>query len=253
MLLKRGLQVLLAGVLLQVPAAAAASEPPSYQHRLIPGFPLRVEVLSDAVGPLAYRARLGTDAWQPPTGDAVLLDEAWWTPLRPLEPVPVTPPPRSVLRRVRAQVAPRGNGSRPDRLTDAAMGDVTLDGEPDLVLSFRRPFRRTPINRTRPRSVWTDRYGLSAHVGIYRPDDLFQTWVAGTLTLPVTAVAACDGALAVAHGLLDEPGTVATGAWRWIEFGFMPLDPLPGPGTPACVDLDGDGRTEPAILERSDR
>ena len=77
--------------------------------------------------------------------------------------------------------------------------------------------------------------------------------MAGTLVRPVTAVAACDGALAVAYGRLDGPGTVETSAWRWVVFGFLPVEPLPGPGTPICVDIDGDGRTEPAIMERSAR
>ena len=66
-------------------------------------------------------------------------------------------------------------------------------------------------------------------------------------------VAACDGALAVAYGKLDGPGIVETSAWRWVVFGFLPVEPLPGPGTPTCVDIDGDGRTEPAIMERSAR
>ena len=119
-------------------------------------------------------------------------------------------------------------------------------------LSFRRPFKRNLINVTRPRRAWADAHGLSAHLGLYRPDDLSSIWVAGTLVHPVIEVAACNGALAVAYGRLDEPGTVETGAWRWVVFGFLPVEPLPGPGTPICVDIDGDGRTEPAITGRSD-
>ena len=79
-----------------------------------------------------------------------------------------------------------------------------------------------------------------------------EIWVAGTLVRPVYEVAACNGALAVAYGKLDKPRTVETGAWRWVVFGFLPVEPLPGPGVPICVDIDGDGRTEPAIKERSD-
>ena len=66
-------------------------------------------------------------------------------------------------------------------------------------------------------------------------------------------IAACDGALAVAYGTLDGRRTLATSAWRWVVFGFLPVEPLPGQGTPTCVDIDGDGRTEPAIMERSAR
>jgi len=65
-------------------------------------------------------------------------------------------------------------------------------------------------------------------------------------------VAACNGALAVAYGRLNKLGTVETGAWRWVVFGFLPTEPLPGGGIPICVDIDRDGRTEPAIEGRSD-
>jgi hypothetical protein len=160
-------------------------------------------------------------------------------------------PDPSLLERVRAEIVQAApNPRRHDRLTDIALGDVTADGFPELVLSFRRPFRPTEINRTRPRRAWTDRHGLSAHVGLYRPDDLSEVWVAGTLTRPVTELAACEGALAVGYGRLDRPGTRETDAWRWVVFGFLPVGPLPGPGTPICVDIDQDGRTEPAIIGR---
>jgi len=253
MSLMRGFPILLVGALLQVPSPAVASEAPQYRTTLISGLAVQTEVLSDSNGPLAYRTRVGTDEWQLPPGDAVLLDEEWWTPLRPLDALPSRMPTPVTMKRIRALAAPAATRRLPDRLTALSLGDVTLDGTDDLVLSFRRPFRHNYINVTRPREVWTDAYGLSAHLGIFRPRDISQVWVAGTLVRPVVAVAACNGALAVAYGHLDEPGTVATDAWRWIEFGFLPVDPLPGPGTPTCVDIDGDGRTEPAILERSDR
>lgn len=215
--------------------------------------PADAEVLADDAGPYAWRVRRPDGRWVRPEGDAVLIDEGWWTPLRPLVAVQAPDPTsdRQTLRRIRADVAPTATRRLPDRLTHAALGDVTLDGTVDLVLSFRRPFHRNLINMTRPRKAWTDEHGLSAHVGIYRPDDLSKIWIAGTLVRPVVDLAACDGALAVAYGTLDEPGTVATDAWRWAVFGFLPVEPLPGPGTPICVDIDGDGRTEPAITGRS--
>ncbi len=84
------------------------------------------------------------------------------------------------------------------------------------------------------------------------PPTWISIWVAGTLVAPVVELAACDGALAVAYGRMRKPGTVETGAWRWVVFGLLPTEPLPGPGTPICVDIDGDGLTEPAIIERSE-
>ena len=112
--------------------------------------------------------------------------------------------------RIREQIAPAATRRLPDRLTDVTLGDVTQDGEPEVVVSFRRPFKRNFINVTRPRREWTDKHGLSAHLGLYRPEDLSEIWVAGTLVRPVVDVAACDGALAVAYGEMDGTKTIAT-------------------------------------------
>ncbi len=248
---RRGPLLLLSALLLLPAAPASASEAPRYQTALLPGLPMRFEVVGDGQRLLGYRVGTSAREWQLPAGDAVLVDERWWTPLRPLEAVAGPVPGPATMEAVRAMVAPAATRRLPDRLSAFALGDVTLDGAEDLVVSFRRPFKRNLINVTRPRRAWADAYGLSAHLGLFRPADLTSIWVAGTLVRPVTAVAACNGALAVAYGRLDEPGTFETGAWRWVVFGFLPVDPLPGPGTPVCVDIDGDGRTEPAITGRS--
>ena len=213
------------------------------------------ETLVDEAGPYATRTRGADGRWLLPSGDAVLIDEAWWTPLRPLGDRVVEPvqPDRATVRGVRATVAPAGSTRVPDRLDAIALGDVTADGQMDLVVSFRRPFRETLINRTRPRRFWVDGYGDSAHLGLYRPGDVHRIWVAGTLVAPVVELAACDGALAVAYGRHRRPGIVETGAWRWVVFGFLPTEPLPGTGTPVCVDIDGNGQSEPAIIGRSTR
>jgi hypothetical protein len=135
-------------------------------------------------------------------------------------------------------------------LVDVAMGDVTDDGTPDIAIAFRRPYRRTLLNASRPRSAWTDARGLSAHVGLYRPGDLSEIWVAGTLLRPVRRLSACTGAMAVAYSTLRRPTIVATSAWRWQGFAFLPLSELPGPGRPTCIDIDRDGRSEAAVIER---
>jgi hypothetical protein len=252
MALVRGTQLFLVALMLCGTPAVAAAEAPTYQAVTLPGFPVTTEVLLGEHGPLAYRTRIGDGHWRLPTGDAVLLDEEWWTPLRPLVEVLSLAPSATTLDHIRERVAPASTRRLPDRLSALSFGDVTLDGEDDLVLSFRRPFKRNFINISRPRRAWADAHGLSAHVGLYRPDDFSEIWVAGTLVRPVTEVAACNGALAVAYGRLNRPGTVETGAWRWVVFGFLPTEPLPGGGTPTCVDIDRDGRTEPAIIGRSD-
>jgi hypothetical protein len=241
--------VLTPALLMAAPAiaadAASATDPVTP-----PGTPV-VETLSDATGPYAARERTPDGGWALPDGDAVLIDEAWWTPLRPLVAVPGPHPDRRLRRAIRARIAPTVPRRQSDRLMDVALGDIDADGKVDVVTAHRRPFRHTFINATRPRRFWQDKHGLSAHVGVYRADDLSEIWVAGTLPRAVVRLAACDGALAVAYGRLDAPGAIATSAWRWVVFGFLPAEPLPGAGRPICVDIDGDGRTEPAITGRS--
>ncbi len=77
-----------------------------------------------------------------------------------------------------------------------------------------------------------------------------QVWVAGTLFRPVARLAVCDGSLALAFDSLDDPTIVATGGWVWQRFGFTVPAELPGAGTPGCIDVDGDGRLDPVILDR---
>lgn len=206
-----------------------------------------LEVLASAEGAIAYRVgtaehldgRVHFRGWRPPKGDAVALDDAWWSPVRDL---------------------PAGDARTPRRLpslpegsvvADASIGDVTADGDDEVVVAFRRPFRWTREKLSMPGWQWADASGNAAHLGMWRAADLRPVWVAGTLVRPVSAVAACDGALAVAFSSLDDPAAVASSAWVWRGFGFVPLEELTGPGVPACADVDGDGRLDPVIGERS--
>jgi len=206
-----------------------------------------LEVLAGSEGLLAYRVGTTEDAdgrahfrgWRPPKGDAVELNGAWWSPAGPIAVAPVP----SVAR---LPQLPEGSV-----VVDAALGDATGDGRDEVVVSFRQPFRDTPEKETMPGWHWEDAAGRSAHLGLYRASDLSAVWVAGTLVRPVSSVAACDGALAVAYTDLDDPAVVATSAWLWRGFGFSTLDELSGPGVPACADVDGDGRLDPVIEGRS--
>jgi len=205
-----------------------------------------LEVLANADGAIGYR--IGTAehldgqvhfrGWRAPGGDAVALDDSWWSPVRDLA-AAETPVPG------RLPTLPDGS-----IVTDVSIGDVTADGDEEIVVAFRQPFERTPEMAAMRAWTWADAAGNSAHLGVWRASDLHPIWVAGTLVRPVSAVAACDGALAVSYSKLNDPTVVATAAWTWRGFGFVPIDELSGPGVPACADVNGDGLLEPAIRER---
>ena len=206
-----------------------------------------LEVLADRRGVFAYR--VGTaehhdrlvhfDTWGLPEGDAVLLGLEWWN-------LTAT----SSLNPAGSSVS-LADGFVGGHVVDAAAGDVTGDSRQDLVISHRRPYQENEVNQQYPDRQWADLLGKSAHVGVYQPGDFKEVWVAGTLFRPVARLAVCDGSLALAFDSLDDPAIVAAGGWVWQGFGFAVPAELPGPGTPGCVDVDGDGRTDPVIVERS--
>lgn len=207
-----------------------------------------VEVLQDGAGVVAFRSGVRTTGptstvtWTLPTGDAVALDGSWWTLTRPIHPAPAPAPGPARLRELGVDVV------------DAAVGDPDGDGTDEVVVVFRRPFRETIVNGLLPDVAGTDDAGRSLHLGLYTAT-LTQEWVAGTVFRPVSAVAACDGALALGFATgVDTADRVAAGASLWGGFGFTTLPnlpDLPGPGDPGCADVDGDGRTEPIIINRT--
>jgi len=204
-----------------------------------------LEVLADHSGVIAYRLGRVTHAdrrvhfagWDPPVGDAVLLDGEWWALVRPVRTVPAEGP---------AALPWFSFGE----VIVAARGDVTGDGTPDLAVSYRHPFRPTPLSERWPGAVGVDSLGRSAHLGVFALDGRAR-WAAGMIPHPVGALAACDGAVALAYTGRDDPGVVATGAAVWNGFALSPAPELPGPGTPGCADVDEDGRLDPVILDRS--
>ena len=208
-----------------------------------------LEVVADADGVVAYRLgitdnrdrRVHLDRWDLPTGDAVLLGNDWWMPLRGLgsnHAAATSPEPATTdiagLRGFEGDVV------------DARVGDANGDGRRDVVVSFRKAYRPTLISEQYPDLRWADPQGRAAHLGVYAPDGRPE-WVAGTMFRPVVHMAVCDGALALAFDQLDDPEVIATGAWRWEGFGFTGPAELPGPGDPTCADIDGDGRLDPYI------
>lgn len=205
-----------------------------------------LEVLAGSDGVRAYRVGRTVAAaptsflgWKTPRSDAVALYGGWWTLAPPVATAPI--------RRPRHLAAIEGE------VTAAAIGDPEGNGGRQVAVSSRHRFRPTKVNNLVPRRRLLDRQGLTAHIGLYRPRDLRPLWVAGTLLRPIARLAACDGALAVAYSTLNNPKIVGTGAWEWNGFGFLPLSDLPGPGDPACADVDSDGHLDPVILGRSSR
>lgn len=206
-----------------------------------------VEVLTDGDRVAAFRSGTraeghdGTVTWAHPTGDAVALDGSWWSLARPLQPSPAPAPDTALLDELGVAVV------------DATIGDPDGDGTDEVVVVFRRPFRETVVSGLLPDVAGTDGSGRSLHLGLYAPD-LAQEWVAGTVFRPVSAVAACEGALALGFASgVDATDRIAAGVSVWGGFGFTSLPglpDLPGPGVPACADVDGDGRTEPIVINR---
>ncbi|MBI3648816.1 MAG: CapA family protein [Actinobacteria bacterium] len=207
-----------------------------------------LEVLADASGALAYRVgrtdggdyRAHFDRWQPPSGDAVAFDGSWWALLRDVRPAPTRAPGR----------LPSFPATR-WRVLASTVGDANGDGRAEVVVSYLSPFHPTLVNTTLPARRWVDRRGFAAHVGLWRRADLRPIWIAGTVLRPVTALAACAGGLVVAYSRLNDPATIATGLWLWRGYGFASSVDLPGPGRPACADVNGDGRLDPVILDRT--
>jgi hypothetical protein len=129
-------------------------------------------------------------------------------------------------------------------------GRITGTDHNEIVVSFRHIPGPHPVRDGLPDIDWLDANGMSAHIGIYDAGDLTPIWVAGMVPAPVAGVAACDGSIALAYSTLDDPEVIATGAAVWRPFGLDAVERLPGSGRPVCADVDGDGATEPVILDR---
>lgn len=203
---------------------------------------LILEVVASRQGVEAFRvgrvghADLRTEfiGWDLPNAPAVLIGTEWWS----LASTPEPPPTQPVAL----------EGFRLGDVVYAGIGNATGEGLQELVVSYRHPFRANEVNALYPDRVFADSLGRSAHLGVFNDDTLEPIWAAGTLLRPVAEVAVCDGSVALAFDALDDPGIVATGAWVWWDFGFATAPELPGPGTPACFDVDRDGLTDPVIL-----
>ena len=141
----------------------------------------------------------------------------------------------------------------PGKVVATALGDPQSSGTSQVVVSFWRPYRQTYVNAVIPRSLLVDRRGLTAHVGLYRPADRRELWVAGTLLRPVRnwrhATARSRSRIRPSTGRASSASAHGGGAastsrpcptWRVAD-------------GPRCADVDGDGRLDPVILARTSR
>lgn len=203
-----------------------------------------LEVMADRDGVIAYRLgatshrdlRVHFEGWETPTGDAALVDGEWWTLVRDSRPTVDS----------RVEVADFEWGE----VVAASAGRITGD-DLETVVSFRQPAHPHPVREGLPEVDWTDAGGRTSHLGIYRTADMSPVWVAGMVPAPVVEVTACDSSIAMAYSGLDDPTVIATGAAVWRQFGLDASARLAGPGIPGCVDIDGDGLTEPVVLGRN--
>ncbi len=200
-----------------------------------------LEVMADAGGVIAYRigetviadGRVSFSSWLPPDGPAALVDGEWWS--LAAEP--------SLSEPVGVDVGdfPKGD------VVHAASGDIDLDGEPELVISFRRPFRPAPLHEMLGDVQWSDAAGRSAHIGVFETDGRTPMWVASAIVRPVGSIAVCDGAVAVSYSTLDDDATTGTGGWTWTVFGWDEAPDLEGDRFIGCLDVDADGVREPVV------
>jgi hypothetical protein len=130
------------------------------------------------------------------------------------------------------------------------VGDVTGTGEIDLVISYRRPVTDEPVHHAIPEVTWQDALGRSAHLAVVTASGRMR-WGSALLFQPIGALAVCDGSMALGFTTLDAPQVVAGGAWVWDGFGFRTAPILPGPASPACADIDHDGRSDPVLTGRT--
>jgi poly-gamma-glutamate capsule biosynthesis protein CapA/YwtB (metallophosphatase superfamily) len=205
-----------------------------------------LEVLAGPDGVLAWRtASIGTylratfDGWALPIADAVSVDGEWWNPVGPLDPAPPAPSVDQVDGLMAGGV-----------LVTARLGDVDGDGMTDVVASYRRPFRTRLLQQAFPQTDFVDASGRGAHLGVFEDGTL--QWGAGTMTRPVETLDVCDAGVALGFAALDDPAVTAGSAWWWSGFGFATAPMLDGAAIPVCVDLDRDGRTEPALIRSTD-
>lgn len=200
-----------------------------------------LEVMAGPGGVVAYRVgvtnidrgRVGFEGWTLPEDAGTLVDGEWWS----LPTAPDLP---------QADQAALTSFSHGDAVA-ARRGNLLENGEDQLVVSFRRPWQPSALSRLLPDVQWSDSEGRSAHLGVFASDDVRPLWVASAVARPVADLAVCNGAIAVRYSTLDDATITGAGAWTWSGFGWDEAADLAGDRAIGCLDVDGDGATEPVV------
>lgn len=125
----------------------------------------------------------------------------------------------------------------------ASLGDLNLDGDPELILLVWRPWQPWPIDQVLPYggriAGFQNAAGMSCHIILigWRGSSFGEVWAGSALAEPLTAIAVADlngdgkSELAALEGSYDQPpGSRASSLtiWTWNGFGFTLLDRQPG-------------------------
>jgi poly-gamma-glutamate synthesis protein (capsule biosynthesis protein) len=186
------------------------------------------------------RGRVRFDGWEPPSGGASFIHGSWWH-TQGISDLPATDPlPEPLL----ASAAERVGGE----IVHAARGDLDDDGTDEVVASFLRPYAPAALHDLLPDVPWTDPSGRTAHVGVFAGENSAPRWIASAMAHPVADLAVCDGSIVVGYSDFDDSGYVGVGAWLWTGFGWDESITLPHERTLGCLDVDGDGRSDPVAI-----
>ena len=129
------------------------------------------------------------------------------------------------------------------QVTQAAVGDLNLDGQPEVILLLWRPFRPWPVDQWLPNggriSAFHDRQGLSCHIILvgWRGAGYHELWAGSPMADPIYsfAVADLDGdqnqELVAVEGRYNESRSRPARTlkvWKWNGFGFSVVSSMDG-------------------------
>jgi hypothetical protein len=141
------------------------------------------------------------------------------------------------------------------QVTDAALADVTGDGDPEWVLVVWRPWRDWPIQRwssaPSPVAGFHDAAGDSCQLILLDPNDGREIWAGSALPVPMLALEVGDVDGDGRDEVVTLEGEYAAGrqgsathvdVWRWNGFGFtLVWRSAPGVFRQLCLTDVGNG------------